>query len=275
MVGRAGLEPATSRPPAARSAFTRLAARAGFEPAVTRLTAGRLTGLGHRAVVVPTPGLEPGTSCVSSRRSALELGGRRWCPGTVSNGRPPGCEPGALPTELPGHGAEGPNRTAGAPRLQCGALPTELPRRNPSEGWVGFDPTWARFADGILTSLGHQPSDGANDGARTRGLRHGKPALYLLSYVRMVPGRGLEPRFSASKAALLPLETSPERSWLGEKGSNLRFPRSERGALPAWPSPSELWRLRRGSNPPPPARQAGVHGQRTPQARRLRTSLFG
>lgn len=88
---------------------------------------------------------------------------------------------------------------------------------------MGFDPAWARFADGILTSLGHQPSDGVNDGARTRGLRHGKPALYLLSYVRMVPGRGLEPRFSASKAALLPLETSPERSWLGEKGSNLRF----------------------------------------------------
>ena len=59
-----------------------------------------------------------------------------------------------------------------------------------------------------------------------------------LSYVRVDPGRGLEPRFSASKAALLPLETSPEKYEL-VRGEGLEPPSagSEPAVLPDYTSP--------------------------------------
>ena len=82
-----------------------------------------------------------------------------------------------------------------------------------------------------------------------------------LSYVRVDPGRGLEPRFAASKAALLPLETSPEStSWFGAKDSNPPLLGQSQPCYLTTPAPSELnWRPRRESNSPAPARQAGVH----------------
>ena len=92
---------------------------------------------------------------------------------------PPVCRTGALLSELRGLGAEGPIRTAGARDFSAALyLLSYLGVVHPSEGWVGFDRTWARFADGLLARLGHQPSDGADDGPRTRDLRLGTPALY-------------------------------------------------------------------------------------------------
>ena len=62
-----------------------------------------------------------------------------------------------------------------------------------------------------------------------------------LSYVRVDPGRGLEPRFSASKAALLPLETSPEStSWFGAKDSNPPLLGQSQPCYLTTPAPSKL-----------------------------------
>ena len=123
------------------------------------------------------------------------------------------CETDALPAELPGYGAESCVRGSDLPLFRRALLPSELSRHNsaPSEGWVGFDPTWTRVADELLTRLGHQPLDGADGGSRTRDLDRGMVVLFLLSYVRVGLGRGLEPQFSASKAALLPVRDEPGR----------------------------------------------------------------
>src|SRR6266700_1454094 len=136
---------------------------------------------------------------------------------------PPVCRTGALLSELRGPGAEGPNRTAGA-RVFSAALYLL--------SYLGMSihqrAGWASIPRGPDLQTGSSPgSDTSPLMERTTGLEPVISGLARrrstnLSYVRMDPGRGLEPRFSASKAALLPLETSPE-SWLGAKDLNHRL----------------------------------------------------
>ena len=82
-------------------------------------------------------------------------------------------------------GVPGEIRTPDRPLRRRLLYPTELLGQK-MEGVPGFEPGM-RVLQTRALPLGYtsRPNDGADDGARTRGLRLGKATLYQLSYVRM------------------------------------------------------------------------------------------